>query len=156
MKYFFISSLLCIFTIFGYAHQVNRAYFTLLQKENTIEVEAEFPWTMRNVLITFNPALENATNKKDFEDSFVAYIRKNLILKDSNLNTLPYLEFKELDNNGHSHQNNYLIIFKGNDLFSITNTMMFNVFKHQINYNKIIINSEEKRLKPKKNYLVLI
>jgi hypothetical protein len=149
MKHLLLFSFVCLSNAFGIAHESNEAFFDIIQKENTIEIRAEFPFAMRNALMTFNPSLENATSKKDFENTFIEYIKTNLILKDKNGNELKYQEYKELKNNGHSHQNNYLIVFKGNDLYEITNTIMFNVFTDQVNYHNIIINSKQIKFKTK-------
>lgn len=151
MKYLLVLSFVCI-CVSGYAHETNEAFFKISEKENTIEVQAEFPWTMRNALMAFNPSLENSTNKKDFENTFIEYIKTNLILKDKNGNLLKYKEYKELETNGHSHQNNYLIIFKGNNLSEITNTVMFNIYGNQVNYNTITVNSIQKIFKTKKGF----
>jgi len=139
-----------IFNLFGYAHQTNEAFFTIIQKEKSIEIQAEFPWTIRNALIAFNPSLEKSTNNKDFENTFIEYIKENLILKDENGKTLKFQSFKELRNSGHSHQNDYQIIFKGSLLFEITNTIMFNIYENQVNYNTVTINSKQKIFKTKK------
>ena len=138
-----------VFSISGYAHETNEAFFKITQKEKTVEIIGEFPWTMRNALIEFNPSLEKTTNKKDFEDAFVEYIKANLILTNMNGSQLEYQEFKELDNDGHSHQDNYLIIFKGKDLIQIKNTIMFNVFDNQVNYNTIVTNENQETFKTK-------
>lgn len=130
-----------------FAHEPNEAFFSFAIKETTIEVEAEFPWTMRNALLEYNPSLKKSTRKKDFEDTFFAYLRENLILKDSKGNVLSIKEFQKLENNGHSHQNNYLIIFKGTDLQKVTNTIMLNLYKNQVNYNMIKIGSSTKMFK---------
>ena len=136
-----------------YAHETNEAFFKIVQKENSIEIRAEFPWTMRNALISFNPSLENSTDKKDFEKTFIQYLKANLILKDKNGKTLKYQTYQELKNDGHSHKNNYLIIYKGSDLFEITNTIMFNIYDNQVNYNTITINSKQVIFKTEKGII---
>jgi len=50
---------------------------------------------------------------------------------------LEFDKFNELNNNGHSHQNNYLLTFKGNNLGEVTNTIMFNTYTNQVNYSTI-------------------
>ncbi|MCI2229127.1 hypothetical protein MC378_08110 [Polaribacter sp. MSW13] len=140
----------CLFSNLGFAHEPNEAFFTYIQKENTVEVMAELPWSMRNALMEFNPSLENSTTKKDFENTFNEYINKNLILKDKKGDLLQFQEFKELESIGHSHQNNYLIIFKGTDLFDITNTFMFNLYDNQINYNELTIDNKTTSFKTEK------
>lgn len=91
--------LFCFFSLnssFGYAHKTNEAFFTFIQKETTVEIEVEFPWTLRNALIEFNPLLENSTTKKEFENTFSNYIKETIILKDKNGKLLHYQEFIEL------------------------------------------------------------
>ncbi|MBT8245338.1 MAG: hypothetical protein HKP48_09935 [Winogradskyella sp.] len=139
MKYLYVVFfLVCGNSIF--AHEPNEAFFTFNLGKNQIMVEAVFPWSMRNALINYNPNLETSNNKQDFESTFVAYIRDNLILKDKNGLVLEFKKFKEIDNNGHSHQNNYLLTFKGNTLEEVTNTIMFNTYTNQVNYNTITWN----------------
>ena len=136
MKYFYIVLfLVCGNSIF--AHEPNEAFFIFNLGENLITVEAELPWSMRNALIDYNPKLKTSNNKQDFENSFVDYIRDNLILKDKNGLVLEFEKFEELNNDGHSHQNNYLLTFKSNKLEKVTNTIMFNTYTKQVNYNTI-------------------
>lgn len=136
--------LLSVYGLITFAHEVNKAYFNFTVKDHLVEVEAEFPWTMRNALLNFNPKLENSSNKQDFEDSFTEYIRQNLILKSSNGSNLELISFKELERKGHGHQNNYLIVFEGQNLFEITNTIMFNLYNNQVNFNSIKTGSSER------------
>lgn len=156
MRYLLIFILLTSFNICGHAHETNEAFFTIIQKKKTIEITAEFPWTMRNALIQFNPSLEKSTKKKDFEYTFVNYIKANLILKDKRGNLIKYVEYRELENTGHSHQNNYLLIFKGNGLKEITNTIMFDVYETQVNYNTITIDSNRKTIQTHKEQISFV
>ncbi|PCJ96510.1 MAG: hypothetical protein COA50_06945 [Flavobacteriaceae bacterium] len=157
MKYAILLSLVCVLHSSGFAHEANEAFFKIVQKENTVEIQAEFPWTMRNALLNFNPSLKNFSSKKDFENTFIAYLKANLILTNTQGNKLNFQKFVALENMGHSHQNIYLIIFKGNELHKITNTIMFNVFDNQVNYNTLTLNSEQTIFKTSKGlaYFVL-
>ncbi len=120
-----------------FAHEPNEAFFIFNIGENQITIEAELPWSMRNALIKFNPNLETSTNKQDFENTFVEYIRHNLILKDRNGGILEFEKFEEIKKNGHTHQNDYLLTFNGNNLSEVSNTIMFNIYTNQVNYNTI-------------------
>jgi len=142
MKNLLICCFVCLYSSLVVAHETNEAFFVITQKENTIEIKAEFPWTMRNALIAHNPSLENTASKKDFEQTFMEYIKANLILKNKSGELLQFQNYKELDNNGHSNQNSYLIVFNGSDLFEVTNTIMFNVYDNQVNYNKLAISKK--------------
>ena len=143
MKKLIVYVFACISCTYGYGHESNEAFFIIVQKQNTIEIQAEFPWTMRSALIEFNPELKEASNKEEFEKTFVDYIKYNLILNNEVGEKLEFKEYKELDNNGHSHQNNYLLIFNGASFNQITNTIMLNVFEHQVNYHILKMNDEK-------------
>lgn len=125
------------------AHNPNEAYFIITKKENTIEIEAELPWTMRDALIQYNPELNNATTREEFERTFVRYIRKNLILENAKGEQLDFVKFQESTNHGHSHQSNYKLIFRGYDVQHVTNSFMFNLYDNQKNYHRIFLNSKE-------------
>lgn len=134
-----------------FAHEPNVAFFTFNLKDDLITVEAELPWSMRNALIDYNPKLEKSTNKQDFEITFFEYIKHNLILKDTNGVVIEFQTFEELKNNGHSHQNTYLLTFKGKNLFEVTNTIMFNLYKNQVNFNTLTWNQTKFKTSNNKN-----
>ncbi|MFZ9045470.1 MAG: hypothetical protein ACO2ZZ_06360 [Cyclobacteriaceae bacterium] len=149
MKYLFIASFLLSGNSMS-AHEPNEAFFTFELKKGMITVEAELPWSMRNALIDYNPKLETSSNKEAFENTFSQYIKENLILKDKNGSVLEFQKFEELEKNGHSHQNNYLLIFQGNDFLEVTNTIMFNIDSNQANYNAINWNKTKYQTTSKK------
>ena len=133
-----------------HSHEVNQAFFTIKKQGSHIVVETEFPWTLRNALIAFNPGLKTATAKADFENTFVRYIKTNLVLIDADGRVLPFKGFKEVDRQRHLHQNNYVLTFQGHSLASITNTMMFNVYDNQVNYTRVHLGNEQKAYKTRK------
>jgi len=151
MRYILIFYLVLLFSNLVCAHQTNEVFFEYIQKKKTVQVIAEFPWSIRNALIKFNHSLENSTNKKDFENTFREYINKNLILKNKNGHKLQFKEFNEIENKGHYHQNNFQIIFKGNNVFEIKNTIMFNLYPNQVNYNKVSANNKTQTFTTNKN-----
>ena len=126
-----------------FAHEVNEAFFIIKKQQQHIVVEAEFPWVLRNALTTFDPNLENATDKKAFENAFIQYIKANLILIDTDGTPLPFVGFKEIDKSKHAHQNDFILTFKGESVAEITNTLMFNIYDHQINYLTLQLADEE-------------
>jgi len=155
MKNIIIFCFICLYSNLLVVHETNEAFFIITEKENTIEIKAELPWTMRNALIAYNPSLKNTTSNKDFEDTFIEYIKANLILKNNTGNLLKFKNYTALDNNGHSHQNSYLIVFSGSDLIEVTNTIMFNINKNQVNYNNLIINSKTYKTSKSSNHFKL-
>ena len=125
------------------AHDVNKAYFKIVQHEKQVRVEAEFPWTMRDALIQFKPALKDASSSADFLEAFMEYIRSHLVLKDKYGNALELIDVKEVDQQNHSHQHTYLITFSGKDVHQVQNELMFNIYDNQKNYHTFSINSEK-------------
>lgn len=134
---------LCCLLVFSsglYAHKTNEAFFRIVPKESVIEVETEFPWTLRNALLKFRPALENASDRSEFQIAFIDYLKANLKLIDSNGEFLDFVKFEEIKNLGNSHQNSYIITYKGTAFEKIENTLLFNIFDNQVNYHRITLN----------------
>ncbi len=117
------------------AHEPNVAFFKYVETETTIEVHAEFPWTLRNALLIFNPNLEHAISREEFERTLLSYIKTHLILKDENGKPLQLIDMSEVQNKQHSHQNNFVFIFQGTELKEVSNTVMFDHNENQSNYN---------------------
>lgn len=143
-----MKGLICIGFLFlamtvGYAHETDEAFFKLIQKENTVEIEAEFPWSLRNALIAFDPTLATAKAKSAFENAFIAYLKANLILKSKDGRAFEFVAFTEVENNGHSHQNTYVLVYKGTDLHSVYNTLLFNINAGQENYHTLFVDTKE-------------
>lgn len=136
IKYRLTLILSLIFTLCQ-AHNANEAFFTLKKGENTIEVQAEFPWTIRNALLDELPELEKTGDKTAFQHAFFNYIQNRFILKNEDQTSLDLLDVKEQETNGHSHHTNYVFVFKGQDVSTIENTIMFNISPNQKNYHTI-------------------
>lgn len=134
--------LMCVFNHIGYTHEANEAFFEITQKDSTVEIIAEFPWSLRNALLLFDPSLQEATDRTAFEKTFVQYLQSNLVFFDKNGNELEFLSYQELDHSGHSHQNRYLIVYQGKEIEKVLNKIMFNAFDNQINYHTLNINSK--------------
>jgi hypothetical protein len=134
---------LILFSTFCYSHESNKAFFKITQNDKKIIINAEFPWTIRKALIEYNPQLENATTKEDFIYSLKKYLKQNLSLKDNNDVIIELTKLTEIENPGHSHQSNYLLEYRGNNLQNISNTLLFNINNVQKNYHQIIINNTE-------------
>ena len=134
---------LCLSRIYGYAHEVNKAFFQITEKDGFTEVRAEFPWTLRDALLDYNPDLNTpSVTKADFETTFVHYMDANLLLLNVQGAQLPLLHFNEIQDGGHSHQNTYLITYDGTGVVEVSNSVMFNIFDNQINYNDAVVGSQ--------------
>lgn len=135
MKYLIIIVLSMTVVVNSFAHDPHEAFFSINQTQDTVKIKAQFPWTLRNALIQFSPTLVDATSSRDFELAFMEYVKKNIILIDSLGAAMPFAYFEALENNGHSHESNYLLVFLGNGMGNITNSMMFDLSDKQINYH---------------------
>lgn len=136
MRAFFIIIMSMTYFI-GHAHSAKEAYFNIYRSEQSIDVYAEFPWTIRNALLTFKPELDQTKDNRIFEDAFFAYVKQNFKVLDENSTPLELLEIKKNKVDGHSHQTNYIFRFKKGQLKQISNTLMFNINKEQINHHII-------------------
>ena len=137
------------------AHNPNEAFFKIKETQNTVEISAEFPWTLRCSLLMFSPKLRTAKSQQEFEAVFVEYIKKNLILTDKDGKKMLFRSFKELKNDGHSHGNSYLLTFEGKNVTEISNTIMFEISDKQINYHTIEKKGNSFETNPKQPSLVL-
>jgi len=130
---------LLLFSSGLYAHKTNEAFFRIVPKESVIEVETDFPWTLRNALLKFRPELKNDSDRSEFQIAFIDYLKANLKLIDSNGEFLEFVKFEEINNLGNSHQNSYIITYKGTAFEKIENTLLFNIFNNQVNYHRITL-----------------
>ena len=125
----------------GFAHDANKAFFKIQQKENIVEVQAEFPWSIRNAVVEAYPRLESSKNQEDFDAAFFEYVKSNFKLRQNN-SVLKLISIEYDTQQGHSHQSNFVFVFEGNQVDSIKNTMMFNTYVNQENYHDILLDTE--------------
>lgn len=134
-----------LFVLNGFAHDPDRAFFTIsVTEENTI-VEAELPWTIRNALFKFQASLQKAKTKSEFDSAFFQYVSQNFVLIQKNGENLQLKEVNPVKKeNGHSHQNNYEFIFEGNEFTTVKNTILCEHNKSQINYHELLLAEKTK------------
>lgn len=128
-----------------YAHDPREVFFVIEQMGDSILVKAEFPWTLRNALLVYEPSLKEASDSTSFEEVLFDYVRSMLVLWDHNGTKMELIRVRTLDNMGHSHQNDYVFTFQGNHLSEIRNELLFNVSDRQINYHIIKMGDETVR-----------
>lgn len=140
MKGKMISYLLVIMSIFNsvliYAHDADKAYFEIQEETGNVVVFAGFPWSIKKVLD--NVKTDN-NNNQDLHDKLFAYVKDNLILEKENGVRLSIIDIQIDKNKKEAHHGsiNYKITFKGNQLYKVTNTLMCDFFKDQLNYHAI-------------------
>ena len=132
---------MCLCITNGFAHDANKAFFKIQQKDSVVEVQAEFPWSVRNAVLNAFPELENSNLQSDFDDAFFKYITTNLKISNGE-EFLPLVSVKAVKFEGHSHQNNFVIVYAGNNFNTITNTLMFNIYNNQKNYHNVLIENK--------------
>lgn len=134
--------LLCLFLNFGFAHDANKAFYKITQKEEVVEVTAEFPWILRNALLKEYPELENSKNQQDFDTAFFNYIKNNFKISTGE-SSLKLLSVVKRESDGHSHQNNYIFTFKGIGFNTIKNTIMFAISSLHKNYHQLQLKGKQ-------------
>ncbi len=144
MKYFLWFIVIICHLNLGLAHNPHECFFDIKIDKQSCTITAEFPWTLRNALLNFDPVLKNAQQPQAFEQAFEKYISSHLILKDTHGKALVFKGYKALENNVHSHQNEYVLTYEGGDVNQVTNTIMFEMSDKQSNYHSVLIDGTEK------------
>lgn len=78
MKQYFFLLVMSISSWSVYAHAPNEAFFELFVSGQELLIKAEFPWTIRNVLLTANPKLKTAKTKQEMEASLLEYLQAHI------------------------------------------------------------------------------
>lgn len=128
----------------AYAHDSKEAFFTIPKdgRNGMVQVQAEFPWTVRTALLAYDTTLQKATTRADFDQAFFNYVKVNLILQDPEGQLLELRKVYEVEEGGHGHQSNFIFEYRGNTVEKITNTMLFNLSDQQINYHTILADNQ--------------
>ena len=116
------------------AHSPNRAYFYIEVKEQVIVVNAEFPWTIREALMNYDPQLKLNFDEVTMMQALECYFMDNFIISDENGEVAVLRSLKVLPHQGHSHQANVEVVFEHVEVSSISNTLMFERFLNQKNF----------------------
>lgn len=149
---FLVMSIFCILKC--HAHDPDKAYFKILEEEDKVVVFAEFPWSIRKVLSNIK-----AESKADqnLNIKLQGYLRENIILENKNGYRFPIVDIQFLKDEKEDHHTspNYRIIFEGQNLFKVTNTLMCDYFKDQKNYHTLNNSSDSKITNAKNNHFVI-
>jgi hypothetical protein len=151
MKFIFSTLVLFLMGLNLKAHEVRQAHFLLKKTNDRWMIEGDFPWTLRNALIQFDPKVEQATDQKSIDEVLFSYVQSHLILKTRAGNLIPLTEITRKGNPEHSHQILYEFHFEKGDLAEITNKLMFNLNDDHLNFLVFRDGEEEKMYKFSKN-----
>lgn len=121
---------------FGMAHSPNIAYFDIECDSDKTVVIAEISWAIRNALLKNNPELEQSHIQSDFDMALFEYFETHLVFTNKNHETLPLKRVEKIPNQ--NHHESFQLIYEGSTaLKEIKNTVLFDLFEHQRNENKI-------------------
>lgn len=124
------------------AHEPDQAFFSIKKGEGQIEIVAELPWSLRNALLVEYPELSQSQDRKDFENAFKSYVKKNIKIYNNLDNALELIEVREIPNEAHSHAAKYGFIFEGDNIHRIQNTMLMNLYSEQKNHHVVLSNNQ--------------
>lgn len=124
------------------AHEPDQAFFSIKKGKGQIEIVAELPWSLRNALLVEYPKLSQSQDRKDFENAFRSYVKKNIKIYNQSDNVLELIEVREIPNEAHSHAAKYGFIFEGDNIHRIQNTMLMNLYSEQKNHHVFLPNYE--------------
>ena len=123
------------------AHVPNETYSQISVKHNQTIVVTELPWSFRNALLAFDQDLAQAEQKAQFERTALKYFKEYLVLRNRN-EPLELISLTEITHGGHSHQVTFQLVFDGNQLSSVENRLLFNVYDQAINYHTMEVDWE--------------
>ncbi|CAA6824417.1 MAG: Unknown protein [uncultured Aureispira sp.] len=139
MKALFLIMSMSIISWTSYAHAPNEAFFEFFESNNELLIKAEFPWTIREVLLAARPQLKNAQTKEDMTAGLLSYLQEHLELRNAQNQQILIKSIKAAPNtNGHSHGSVYMLLLGKNQwISSIKNTCMFEAYSDQTNFHSI-------------------
>lgn len=126
------------------AHSPNEAFFEIYEQDGQLVLYAEFPWTIRKVLLERYPELEQATTQQELEDGLLTYLRETIKVIAINDQPLELVSLAPLNQSeAHSHSATYSITFSHNAMIKqLTNNTMFERYQKQVNYHTITFNKK--------------
>ena len=138
MKKYLLVFALFMMNVVCYAHEPNQAFFDVFELDKKLVVKAEFPWTIRNVLLNTYPTLKNAETKEAMEAGLLAYLKEHIEITSTQNRNFILERIQELPNTGHSHGSLYLLVFDNYaPIKAIKNTCMFETYKDQQNFHVV-------------------
>lgn len=140
----FLLLLTCLLLVrqLAWGHDSDKAFFTIHQEKETVVIEAEFPWTIRNSLIENAPYLNNSSSQEAFDKAFEELIKQNLLVYGIHGEQLPFVRLEEINSEVHSHSYKYKLVYKGSKISKIKNTLLFNIFDNSQNYHYFVTDKD--------------
>lgn len=122
----------------GYSHDTHVAFFEIREIDSlAININADFPWTLRDALIQYDSILLSDRREETWETSFARYVSQHLIIYDINHRQLRLLSIENLRTRDRGHSVQYQFQFEKGIIRKIENRLMFNINLNQTNYHSI-------------------
>lgn len=139
MKFLFLIISMSLISRSSYAHAPNEAFFEFFESNNQLLIKVEFPWTIREALLTAKPKLRTAQTTEEMTTGLLAYLQAHLELRNGQNQPIPIQSIKVAPNtNGHGHGSVYMLLLGENQwISSIKNTCMFEAYSDQTNFHSI-------------------
>lgn len=115
----------------AFSHSPNEVSFSIYEKETSILVDTEFPWSIRNAVFIYDTTLSNKSSIEEIHASLFDYVNQNFVLKEYNGKQIKLLQV--LDSKNQGHHENFQFVFEKKAIGSIKNTLLFNFSKKQKN-----------------------
>lgn len=124
-------------SLFSFAHEDDEAYYTIQQEGSKIQVQATFPWTLRNELLDFDESLVNAQSQESFVNVLNDYVAQKFRFYSSS-DSSELLDIIEKPTIGFSSADfEFNFELKG-VVESFKNEMMLNVYPKQQNIHTFL------------------
>ena len=139
MKVFFLIISMSIISWSSYAHAPNEAFFEFFESDKQLLIKVEFPWTIREALLTAKPELRKAQTNEEMTAGLLAYLQEHIEVRNEQNQLIRIQSIKEAPNtNGHGHGSVYMLLLGENQwISSIKNTCMFDAYSDQTNFHSI-------------------
>ncbi|BDS14946.1 DUF6702 family protein [Aureispira anguillae] len=145
MNKYILIGVMSIISYASCAHAPNEAFFELFESEGKLLIKAEFPWTIRKVLLDAFPQLNNAKSQEEMDQGFLAYLQQRIHLLDEKNQLIQIQKILKAPNpNGHGHGVVYLLVLESfSTIKSIQNTCMFEAYPNQQNFHTLEVNNKK-------------
>jgi hypothetical protein len=125
----------------AFSHSPNEVSFSIYEKDTSILVETEFPWSLRNAVFIADSSLNDSSSYKEIKTSLFNYVNQNFVIIDVNGKQIKLLKLIDLKNQG--HHENYQFVFEKKEIGKIKNTLLFNFSSKQKNFHLFQLNGKK-------------
>jgi hypothetical protein len=125
----------------AFSHSPNEVSFSIYEKDTSILVDTEFPWSLRNAVFISDSTLNDSSSFEEIKASLFKYVNQNFVITGVNGEQIKLLKLIDLKNQG--HHENYQFVFEKKEIGKIKNTLLFNFSSKQKNFHLLQLNGEK-------------